>query len=56
MLCTSITLNPSEKTEIEMPKKGTKVTKQEYADIVKKKMEEMREMYGGRGGRGGGRR
>ncbi len=56
ILCTSITLNPSEKTEIEKPKKGTKVSKQEYADIVKKKMEEMREIYGGRGGRGGGRR
>jgi GLPGLI family protein len=56
ILCTSITLNPSEKTDIDMPKKGTKVTKKEYADIVKKKMEEMREIYGGRGGRGGGRR
>ena len=56
ILCTSITLNPSEKTEIDKPKKGTKVTKQEYNDIVKKKMEEMREIYGGRGGRGGGGR
>lgn len=57
ILCSSITLNPSEKTEIKVPSKGKEVTKKEYQDIVKKKMEEMREMYGGRrGGERGGKR
>ena len=53
MLCTKIVLNPDEKDEIKIPSKGKEVTRKEYNDIVKKKMEEMREMYGGR--RGGGR-
>ncbi len=57
VLCSSITINPEEKEEIKVPSKGKEVTKQEYQDIVKKKMEEMREMYGGRRGGGkGGRR
>lgn len=58
ILCSKIVMNPSEKQEIKKPSKGKEVTKAEYNDIVKKKMEEMREMYGGRnrGGRGGGRR
>lgn len=55
ILCSKIVLNPSEKTIIKAPSKGKEVTKKEYNDIVKKKMEEMREMYGGRGGRGHGR-
>ncbi|WP_452226691.1 GLPGLI family protein [Lacinutrix cladophorae] len=53
ILCSKIILNPSEKENIKVPSKGKEVTKEEYADIVVKKMEEMREMYGGRGGRGG---
>ncbi|MCF6294321.1 MAG: GLPGLI family protein [Flavobacteriaceae bacterium] len=52
ILCSKIIMNPSEKVEIKAPTKGKEVTKQEYNDIMKKKMEEMREMYGGRG-RGG---
>lgn len=57
ILCTKIVINPEEKEEIDKPKKGQKVTQEEYNEIVTKKMEEMREMYGGRGGRGGrGRR
>ncbi|MGB0895959.1 MAG: GLPGLI family protein [Flavobacteriaceae bacterium] len=57
ILCSKIVLNPSEKAIIKAPTKGKVVTKKEYNDIVKKKMEEMREMYGGRrGGRGHGRR
>ncbi|SEA50128.1 GLPGLI family protein [Bizionia paragorgiae] len=52
VLCSKIVLNPDEKTEIKKPSKGKVVTKQEYADIVKQKVEEMREMYGGRN-RGG---
>lgn len=53
MLCTKIVLNPEEKDEIKKPSKGKEVTRKEYNEIVKNKMEEMREMYGGR--RGGGR-
>lgn len=53
ILCTEVVLNPKEKIEIKAPKKGEKVTKEEYQEIVKKKMEEMREIWRGR--RGGGR-
>ncbi|MBE9490400.1 MAG: GLPGLI family protein [Bacteroidetes bacterium] len=54
VLCSKIIMNPSEKDEIKAPTKGKEVTKQEYNEIMKKKMEEMSEMYGGRGrGRGG---
>lgn len=52
ILCSKIVLNPTEKEEIKIPVKGKEVTRAEYNDIMKKKMEEMREMYGGRG-RGG---
>ncbi|WP_397364829.1 GLPGLI family protein [Olleya sp. R77988] len=55
VLCTKIVMNPSEKTEIKKPTKGKEVTRDEYQDIVKKKMEEMREMFRSRGGRGRGR-
>lgn len=58
LLCSKIVMNPAEKQGIKKPAKGKEVTKKEYNDIVKKKVEEMREMYGGRnrrgyGGRGG---
>ena len=57
ILCSKIVLNPKEKGEIKKPSKGKQVTKQEYNDIMKKKVEEMRQMYGGRGrGRGNFRR
>ncbi|MCK5400503.1 MAG: GLPGLI family protein [Flavobacteriaceae bacterium] len=49
ILCSKIVMNPSEKDEIKAPTKGKEVTKQEYNEIMKKKMEEMSEMYGGRG-------
>jgi GLPGLI family protein len=52
ILCSKIVLNPAEKEEIKIPVKGKEVTKKEYNDIMKNKIEEMREMYGGRG-RGG---
>ena len=57
ILCSKIVMNPEEKEEIKKPSKGKEVTKEEYSDIVKKKIEEMREMYGGRnrGNSGGGR-
>jgi GLPGLI family protein len=52
ILCSKIVLNPDEKDEIKVPAKGKEVTRAEYNDIMKNKMEEMREMYGGRGSRG----
>jgi len=55
ILCSKIVMNPDEKEEIKAPSKGKEVTKKEYNDIVKKKMEEMREMYGGRNRNRGGR-
>lgn len=51
ILCTKIVMNPEVKESINKPSKGEEVTKKEYEQTVKKKMEEMREMYGGRGGR-----
>lgn len=48
ILCSKIVINPQNKEEIQTPKKGAKVTKQEYSDIVKQKIEEMRENFGGR--------
>jgi GLPGLI family protein len=54
ILCTKIVINPQDKVEIKAPSKGKEVTKKEYNDIMKAKIEEMREMYGGR--RGGMRR
>lgn len=55
VLCTEITMNPKEKIELKVPKKGKKVTRKEYNKIVTKKMTEMREQFRGRGGRGNGR-
>lgn len=51
ILCSKIVLNPEEKDSIKMPSKGKEVSKSEYTQIVKDKIEEMQEMYGGRGGR-----
>ena len=42
MLCSKIVINPVEAVEIEAPKKGTKVTKIEYQDIIQNKMAEFR--------------
>ncbi|WP_040281242.1 GLPGLI family protein [Psychroserpens damuponensis] len=56
ILCTKIVMNPQDKETIDRPEKGDVVTRSEYNQIMKDKIEEMREMYGGRGGRGGGRR
>jgi GLPGLI family protein len=52
ILCSKIVLNPEEKETIKRPEKGKEVTQEEYNDIMKKKIEEMREMYGGRNGGG----
>ena len=39
---------PARESEIKAPKKGDVVSRKEYNETVKKKMEEMRTMYGGR--------
>tara|TARA_R110002072_G_scaffold44651_2_gene124701 strand:- start:2794 stop:3669 length:876 start_codon:yes stop_codon:yes gene_type:complete len=57
MVCSKVVLNPKEKVEIKVLKDGKKVSSEEYAKIMREKMEEMQEVYGGRGGKGrGGRR
>jgi len=48
ILCSKIIMNPQEKVQIKAPEKGTVVSRKEYNETVKKKMEEMRSMYGGR--------
>lgn len=48
-----IIIREIEENEIELPKKGKKVTREEYAAIVIKKREEQRKMYEDRGSRGG---
>ena len=48
MLCTEIVINPEEKVEIKEPKKGKKVTREEYNDIVEIKSKELRERFRGR--------
>lgn len=47
-----ITLREVETKEITMPKKGKEVTREEYNEIVKQKIEEMRQNGGGWGGGG----
>lgn len=51
ILCSKVVLNVKEKAEIKAPTKGEKVTPEEFADILIKKIEQMRDMQGG--GRGG---
>ncbi|WP_036156317.1 GLPGLI family protein [Maribacter forsetii] len=55
IVCSEITMNPSEKMEIKAPSKGKKVSQAEYDQISQEKMKEMRENFRNRGGRGGGR-
>ncbi|OUR92624.1 ribonuclease Z [Flavobacteriales bacterium 34_180_T64] len=50
ILCSKIVMNPDEKETIEALSKGKVVTRMEYNDIMKQKIEEMREMFQGRGG------
>lgn len=56
ILCSKLILNPEEQQEIKVPSKGKAVSREEYNDIMKKKMEEMREMFEGDRRRDGGRR
>ena len=46
-------MNASEKVVIKMPTKGKKVTREEYNQIVTRKMGELREQFRGRGRRNG---
>ena len=55
IVCSEITMNPSDKIEIKAPSKGKKVTQAEYDKISQEKMKEMRENFRNRGSRGGGR-
>ncbi len=56
VLCSQLVVNPKEKEVIKVPTKGKEVTKQEYQDIVNKKMLELRENFRSRNrGNGGGR-
>ncbi len=56
LLCSKIVLNPKEAAEINPPKKGSEVSREEYNKIVSDKTEEMRQNFRNRGGRGGGGR
>jgi GLPGLI family protein len=48
ILCSKIVINPQNKEEIKILSKGKAVTKQEYNDIVKQRVEQMRDDFGGR--------
>ena len=53
VLCSEIIMNPSEKVEIKKPEKGKKITRKEYTEMMKVKMEEIRDRFrNGRRGRG----
>ena len=47
ILCTKVVMNPEKKIQINEPRKGEVVSKNEYDKIVEDKVKEMREMYRG---------
>lgn len=51
MLCSKIILNPKQSIEIEVPKKGKSVSREEYKKIMMDKVNEMQDMYQSRGDR-----
>lgn len=55
IICSKIVLNPKEKTEIKAPSKGKKVDQEEYDQISREKMKEMRENFRNNGNRPGRR-
>lgn len=55
MLCTEVIISSKEVLEIDEPKKGKEVSRDEYNEIVKVKTEELKERFQSRGSRGGGR-
>ena len=56
MLCTEVTISSKEILEIKEPKKGKKVSREEYNEIVKIKTAELKERFKNRGPRSGGGR
>lgn len=55
IICSEITLNPKEKVTIKAPNKGKKVTQEEYDEISREKMKEMRDNFRNNRNRGGDR-
>ncbi len=53
ILCTKVVLNKDKEITITAPKKGDKVTRDEYTQIVEDKLKEMETMYGGERRKGG---
>ena len=53
ILCTKVVMNPKDKIKIKEPKKGTEVALDEYEQIRKDKIAEMREMFQRNRSRGG---
>ncbi|WP_418509154.1 GLPGLI family protein [Corallibacter sp.] len=54
VICSKIVINPKNDVEISEPKKGKKVTKEEFDSIMEKKLEEMKEQYSPKRGKGNG--
>ncbi|MBT8273519.1 MAG: GLPGLI family protein [Bacteroidia bacterium] len=50
MLCSKIIMNPEERDEIKIPKRGTEITKNEYQKTIENKMREFRDNRMGRRG------
>lgn len=48
-LCSKVVLNPKEKIEIVVPKKGEKISRKKFNEVQQKKFEEMDEQDGGGG-------
>lgn len=49
IICTKVTINPKEAVEIEKPKGGKPITREEFAALREEKMKEMMEQYNGDG-------
>ncbi|MEX0273133.1 MAG: GLPGLI family protein, partial [Flavobacteriaceae bacterium] len=47
MVCNKIVLNPESPVGIELPKKGKKVTNEEFRAVMQEQTEKMNKMYGG---------
>ena len=54
MLCTEVSISSDKTLVINEPKKGKKVSREEYTSIVKEKTEELKQRFQNR--RSGGRR
>lgn len=55
IICTQVVLNVKEKIEIKAPRKGKKVTEEEFNEIVAEKTSELKERFKNRRPGGGGR-